>query len=332
MKNLKDEYSFLNEEPVKPSTVIIGIAIIIIAVIALCVFVWNITHTSEEESIEDTLVTTSTMAKKDEYLGKSGETWGSNIPSKDSAESGTGSASQVQIGGSSDGSGSMSAGSGDMGTTSSEMEFNEVEDTVTALDMTNLRSVPSTQKNETILYQLHNGENAKRTGINDATGWSRLEYDGVVVYAVTRYLKKVEKESTSNTNTSTTPEQSTDAIDTAETANVEEVGTPENSSSETEATQSSTSQETSTANKNEVTTYDGRVVYFTDIDDTVSPKYEVNLRGEPSTSQGNATIHFRLPYGENVHRTGISEEMGWSRVEYNGEILYLVTNYIYVVE
>lgn len=32
--------------------------------------------------------------------------------------------------------------------------------------------------------------------------------------------------------------------------------------------------------------------------------------------------------GTNLHRTGYSEASGWSRVEYNGEILYAVTNYV----
>ena len=89
-------------------------------------------------------------------------------------------------------------------------------------------------------------------------------------------------------------------------------------------------EETDTANR--VSTMDGRVIVFTDCDDVVSPKEYVNLRLEPSTSEGNATVHCRLNYGETVHRTGISEDSGWSRVEKDGVVCYVVTSYVYVVE
>ena len=44
----------------------------------------------------------------------------------------------------------------------------------------------------TVVTQLSNGQNARRTGINAATGWSRLEYNGQVVYAVSQYLVTVD--------------------------------------------------------------------------------------------------------------------------------------------
>lgn len=67
------------------------------------------------------------------------------------------------------------------------MEFIQVNDTVTAKDITNLRSEPSTL-NDTVVYVLHNGEQAVRTGICEASGWSRLIYNDAVVYAVSNYL------------------------------------------------------------------------------------------------------------------------------------------------
>jgi len=87
-----------------------------------------------------------------------------------------------------------------------------------------------------------------------------------------------------------------------------------------------------TTDPNRVSTQDGRVIVFTDCDDIVTPKEYVNLRLEPSTSEGNATIHCRLNYGETVHRTGISEDSGWSRVEKDGVVCYVVTSLIYVPE
>ncbi|MCD8326502.1 MAG: hypothetical protein LUC90_07430 [Lachnospiraceae bacterium] len=86
------------------------------------------------------------------------------------------------------------------------------------------------------------------------------------------------------------------------------------------------------ADPDRVTTQDGRVIIFTACDDTVSPKMSTNLRTEPSTSQGNNTVYYELQYGETVHRTGYDADAGWSRVEYDGQILYAVTSYLYVVE
>ncbi|MCM1188836.1 MAG: SH3 domain-containing protein [bacterium] len=166
------------------------------------------------------------------------------------------------------------------------MSFAECQDTVTPKELINLRSAPSTAQADNIVTQAVNGEILARTGINDDTGWSRLEYNGQTLYAVSRYLTE--------DLTYQPPVSAPDA--------------------------------------NRVSTKDGRTIVFTDCDDRVSPKIHVNLRLEPSTSEGNATVHCTLDYGEVVHRTGISEESGWSRVEYDGNVLYVVSSYVYVVE
>lgn len=67
------------------------------------------------------------------------------------------------------------------------MNFTEVNETVTAKDSTNLRNIPSQGGDSTVLYTLQNGETAQRTGVSDS-GWSRLNYDGKTVYAVSSYL------------------------------------------------------------------------------------------------------------------------------------------------
>lgn len=82
---------------------------------------------------------------------------------------------------------------------------------------------------------------------------------------------------------------------------------------------------------NRVVTAGGSVVIFENCDDWISPKEYVNLRTEPSTVQDNATVSCQLQYGEKAHRTGYSEDFGWSRVEYNGQVLYVVTSFVYVV-
>lgn len=43
-----------------------------------------------------------------------------------------------------------------------------------------------------MVAQLNNGDVAIRTGINEDLGWSRLEYNGQVVYCVSSYLKVLE--------------------------------------------------------------------------------------------------------------------------------------------
>lgn len=63
--------------------------------------------------------------------------------------------------------------------------FKSVDETVTAKEETNLRSTPDMRGE--LIAVLYNGNTAKRTGIGD-NGWSRLEYNGDTVYAITSYL------------------------------------------------------------------------------------------------------------------------------------------------
>ncbi len=162
------------------------------------------------------------------------------------------------------------------------MTFTEVNESVTAKDVTNLRTGPSTTDAGNVVGKLRNGEVLTRTGKNEDTGWSRLNYNGQTVYAVSSYL----------------------VTDLAYTTSA----TP--------------------ANSNRVSTQDGRVIVFTDCDDYITPKDVINLRTEPSTSAGESTVRTQVRSGTNLHRTGDSGESGWSRVEYNGEVLYAVTNYV----
>lgn len=67
------------------------------------------------------------------------------------------------------------------------MNFEEVDESVTSKDVTNLRDIPSQGEDSTVLRKLKNGETARRTGISDS-GWSRLEIDGQRYYAVSNYL------------------------------------------------------------------------------------------------------------------------------------------------
>ena len=69
-----------------------------------------------------------------------------------------------------------------------ETEFRDVSEDVTAKEVVNLRNIPSTTRADaSVVGQLVSGEIARRTGISD-NGWSRLEIDGTVCYAVSSYL------------------------------------------------------------------------------------------------------------------------------------------------
>lgn len=71
---------------------------------------------------------------------------------------------------------------------------------------------------------------------------------------------------------------------------------------------------------------------FAACDEPVSAKIEVNLRNIPSVTKAESTVVATVKYGEIFRRTGVNTEVGWSRVEYNGQTLYCVSSYIYVVE
>ena len=160
------------------------------------------------------------------------------------------------------------------------MSFDQVQESVTPKDVVNLRSVPSTADENTIVLQASNGEVLTRTGINHDMGWSQIDYNGQTLYAVTQFL---------TTDLSYKPP-------------------------------------VQPSDPNRVTTVSGRVIIFTNCDDYLTPKEYVNLRTEPSTTEGDATVRCQVSNGETVHRTGYSPDYGWSRVEYNGEVLYVVTS------
>lgn len=157
------------------------------------------------------------------------------------------------------------------------MKFREVEETVTAKDVTNLRNMPSQGTESTVLRQLNNGETAARTGISDS-GWSRLVLDGTTYYAVSNYLTE---------DLSYRPEEPED---------------------------------------------DGIKTRFTDCREQVTPKIEINLRSIPSVTNPDSVVVATAYAGEVFVRTGINAELGWSRVEYNGQVLYCVSSYLTAAE
>ena len=158
------------------------------------------------------------------------------------------------------------------------MDFDAANDLVTAKNETNLRDIPSQDTDSNVLDTLKNGEVALRIGIS-SSGWSKLEFEGKIYYAVTSYL--------------------TDDLD----------GTEE---TETHAP--------------------GIQTQFKEVNDRVTAKEVVNLRSLPSTTDPDCVVVGQLKNGEVITRTGINEDVGWSRVEWNGQILYCITSYLEVAE
>lgn len=159
------------------------------------------------------------------------------------------------------------------------MNFREVDEVVTAKEATNLRNMPSQGQESTVLWTLHNGDVARRTGISDS-GWSRLIYQDQVCYAVSSLL-------------------------TTELAYHVPEPEPE-----------------------PVQTDDGIKTKFTDCCDLMTAKIETNLRALPSVTNPDAVVVATIRYGDVVLRTGINTDLGWSRVEYGGQVLYCVSSYL----
>lgn len=71
---------------------------------------------------------------------------------------------------------------------------------------------------------------------------------------------------------------------------------------------------------------------FVDVYEPVTAKDAVNLRTLPSTTHEDCVVVAKLLHGEVIIRTGINEDVGWSRVEYNGQVLYCISSYLMIAE
>jgi len=155
----------LEDERMSPAQVVVGLVAILVFVVIFCTVVWKITHANHTSVV----INQNVESSQDEVSGIPDTEEESTSPavvesSEDSAEP---------------------TGNDEVG----NMTFTTVNEIVTAKDVTNLRSEPSTSQGKaTVVAQLKNGTYAKRVGVNDATGWSKLEIDGEIVYAVSQYL------------------------------------------------------------------------------------------------------------------------------------------------
>ncbi len=231
--------------------------------------------------------------------------------------------------------------------TQTELIYTDTNEDVTAKEKVNLRSGAGT--NFDIVSVLKNGDIIKRTGVG-SNGWSRLDYKGKTVYAITSYLTtdlnfKPPVDDGIKTEFETVNEQVTAKSETnlrtlPSVTDSEVVYTLKNGEYLTRTGISS--------NGWSRLEYNGQTVYavssylttdllhkqptdnvitsdFRSVHQKVTAKSETNLRTHPSTT--NSKVVYTLKNGEYLTRTGISSN-GWSRLEYNGQIVYAVSNYL----
>lgn len=240
------------------------------------------------------------------------------------------------------------------------MAFRDVSETVTAKDQTNLRNVPSQGEDSTVIYTLPNGESVERTGISDA-GWSRVVHDGRVLYAVSSYLTTdlnyVPSAAGDGSGLKTQFETVDETVTPKDAVNLRTLPSVEDEDSQVlvQLKHGETVKRTGISGNGwsrlewegktcyAVSSYleqlgsDGNVVdddsddiktQFEDVEDYVTPKEKVNLRTLPSVEDPDCKIAATITSADTVKRTGINRDVGWSRVEYEGQTLYCITRYL----
>lgn len=242
------------------------------------------------------------------------------------------------------------------------MAFSPASDQVTAKVETNLRSIPSQDTDSEVLYTLKNGEIAQRIAISDS-GWSKLIYEGNTYYAVTSYLtteldydpnaaaadgeengietqfKACKEQVTAKKEVNLRKLPSVEREDATILAVLKNgdvatcVGTSDNGWSKLEYNGQTCYAVTSylmpVSGTAESTKPAGEIkTQFEECNDLVTAKLEVNLRTMPSVEDPNCVVVASIKNGEVVTRTGINRDVGWSRVIYNGQTLYCVTQYL----
>lgn len=247
------------------------------------------------------------------------------------------------------------------------MDFTQVSEEVTAKSETNLRSIPSQDETSQVLYVLKNGEIAQRVAIS-YSGWSKLIFQGQTYYAVSSYLTTDldgsgdSGEDTDGDGIITEFTTVSDYVTAKEYVNLrllpsvehegaevigqlqngeiaQRIGVSDNGWSKLiyngttcyavtqyllEVDEAGTVQTEATTAEEEVEIH----TQFEEVSDLVTAKEKVNLRNIPSVENANAKVIATIYNGDVVTRTGISKDTGWSRVEYNGQTLYCVTQYL----
>lgn len=240
------------------------------------------------------------------------------------------------------------------------MRFTQTSEPVTAKVETNLRSIPSQDAGSEVLYTLKNGEVAQRIAVSDS-GWSKVVFEDNTYYAVTSYLTTdlsydpntgsgeddgIQTEFAPVSELVTAKDvvnlralpsvENADAVVIAQLKNGDIatcVGVSGNGWSKLiydgQTCYAVTSYLTAATGGTADTQADGEIhTQFEDVNEPVTAKVEVNLRTMPSVDHPDCVVAATLKNGEVVTRTGINRDVGWSRVDYNGQTLYCVSSYL----
>lgn len=227
-----------------------------------------------------------------------------------------------------------------------DKNYTTVSEQVTAKDETNLRDAPTTKSN--IVATLKNGSFLTRTAVG-TNGWSKLDYNGKTVYAISSYL---------TTDKDYKPKEDTEVSDGFTPASGEVTAKDETnlrSEPNTNSTLVATIKNGEFVKRVGVSPigwtkllYNGTTVYAktslltteiiskpvenTPVSDGFSPasgnvtaKTETNLRSAPTTN--DSQVIYTLKNGEFAELKGKSDK-GWSKLIYNGQTVYAISSYL----
>lgn len=167
----RNQRESLEEALKNPVYIAIGSGVCLLIVILFCVIVWNVTHQKDDKLVMNN---TTNNTVEIPSMGESVEEDMVVTPAPEAVVDAEAEALKQLI----------AEKSNDQG-----LVFTEMDDWVTAKEVTNLRSEPSTDKGvESVVVKLSNGEAVRRIGINEETGWSKIVYEDNIVYASTAYM------------------------------------------------------------------------------------------------------------------------------------------------
>ncbi len=235
--------------------------------------------------------------------------------------------------------------------------YKAVNDRVTAKYQVNLREAATSTSTQ--VGVLNAGEYLERTAIG-TNGWSRLNFNGKTVYAVSSYLTNEENYQKPAESSAVQPVSDgyttvNDKVTPKNSVNLRRE--PTTNSQAVAEIQNGTVLDRVAKNNDKgwsKISYNGEILYavsqylttdlnynphssskpadqnnemrFYDISDNVTAKTETNLRSAPVGGDGSQVVYL-LKNGETVQRTGYSDQ-GWSRVIWQGQTLYAVTSYL----
>lgn len=246
------------------------------------------------------------------------------------------------------------------------ISFTEVDETVTAKDTTNLRNIPTTEGSE-VVYKLKNGETIKRTGIG-SNGWDRVILNGQKLYAVHNFLtedlteKPQESEAASDTDTAggLTFKSVNEAVTARDKVNLRDLPSTETGKIVGTLSYGEAVVRTGVSGSDDSgwsrLTVNGQTVYassrllatsmdykeqekptaenpeagmhFVAASGTVKAKSgETNLRSLPTTNEPSQVVA-QLTGDATAERIAMDKDKGWTKLNYNGQVVYAVTNYL----